>query len=65
MTDGATALLLAAQGGLLEVFWFLVAATKDESMPNGATPLYVAALKGRLEVVRFLVESGCQQRTKV
>ena len=58
---GATALMLAAQDGHLEIVRCLVCtcgASVDAADLNGTTPLIQAARQGHLEVVRFLVSDG-------
>lgn len=55
-----TALLLAAQYGLLDLVKFLVkqGANIEAVDYTGHTPLIAAAVKGRVEVVRYIVLSG-------
>ena len=60
-STGATALMLAAQDGHLEIVRCLVCtcgASVDAADLTGTTPLIQAARQGHLEVVRFLVSDG-------
>ena len=50
--DGATALVIAAQSGHLELLLF--GADSDLGQPDGATPLLIAAQNGHTEVARLL-----------
>ena len=60
-STGATALMLAAQDGHLEIVRCLVCicgAIVDAADYDGTTPLIQAAWNGHLQVVRFLVSDG-------
>jgi ankyrin repeat protein len=67
---GATALLIAAKNGHMEVVQVLLqhlevmnvsianGASVDKERTNGTTPLFHTANKGNLEVVQVLLETG-------
>ena len=64
--SGATALLIAAADGHLEILRLLLdhGASPKVSLPKGATPLYMAAQNGRTEVVNeLLARSPAQLNT--
>ena len=60
---GATALILAAQSGHVEVVRLLLeaGADKDVADDDGATALMEAAYRGHVEVVRLLLEAGADK----
>eukprot|EP01006_Ploeotia_vitrea_P017308 TRINITY_DN48408_c0_g1_i1.p1 TRINITY_DN48408_c0_g1~~TRINITY_DN48408_c0_g1_i1.p1 ORF type:complete len:684 (+),score=76.64 TRINITY_DN48408_c0_g1_i1:30-2081(+) len=62
ITDGATALYLAAEAGYPDVAKLLVdagAQCNTATTEDGSTPLIVASQCGNVEVVSLLLKSGC------
>lgn len=64
--NGNTPLILAAQGGMIEVVRSLLQRRADPNVRNsrGFSPLMMAAREGRTDIARALIEGGADRRLK-